>query len=152
MFAGLVILLAIVYVLTTGASEEYLTKSIRDHQNVTNICELWIEHYAESQPAGTDGRMDVYQLVRDGYVEGALAVGMFFSNRYGSGPSLAEIESGDYRRFPYVRAVVRHPVAGDSARPILWDLEPDGRRDGLLLVGFSDGHACWLSRSGFPDR
>jgi len=86
-----------------------------------------------------DGRLDVYALVRKGDITQE-HFALFRSSRFEKGPSVEEIEKGDYANFPYER--FKGEVKLGALVPLLWDKEPD--RNNGRVVGFSSGAAKYL--------
>lgn len=96
---------------------------------------LYVGPLGEETPLAADGKLDIYGLLRREGKSTEEIVGFCHSSRTGQGPTAAEVEGGDYSRFPYERHT--GPIDPDRAteRPLLWDREP--MPDGSRLVGLA---------------
>ncbi len=94
-------------------------------QEYTDVCRLkeivslMREKFGNELPMDSSGSLDVYALVRGGWLPMERAVELFASARTGYGPSREDIERGDYRTFPYERlgkggVAERDPLLADG--------------------------------------
>jgi hypothetical protein len=108
-----------------------------DRAKLKNIVEALALHYT-ALPCVATGQLDPYRLWRDGVISDEDALDLFFSERLQRGPTISEISTGDYSRFPYERAL----VVSSTLDALLWDRRLDGAA-GSALVAFRSGEvAC----------
>lgn len=109
--------------------------AISDHLTLRCLARL----LADAQwPIANDGSVDVYKalLTPDPHRKTSPPdyPKLVASDRFGFGPTMAEIQADDYSRFPYER--FRGQVDGTTVVPVLWDrLEPGVNE---VMVVFSD--------------
>jgi hypothetical protein len=88
-------------------------------------------------PSTADGRVDVYRAMIDECGLHEDMVSWLQSPRSDEpGPTVADVEAGDYARFAWERARVRDFANATDPAPVLWST---GEYDGERLVAFSDG-------------
>lgn len=133
-----------------------LAQRLEDTNDLRIIAGLLI--IAEEVPLAPDGRIDVYAVLREEFSANTKEiVDICTSSRTGKGPTVKEIEAGDYRNFPYQRykgardrkSYVRVPVVWDRAP---YDYRPPRGKGGPergRLVAFSDGSATFEEEATF---
>jgi len=87
-------------------------------------------------PLAADGHIDVFGPVRETPTgEAVHLLDILKSERFETGPTLAEVRAGNYSGFAYLRYRGKPP--DDKLVPLLWDPAPD--RKNQRLVVYSDG-------------
>jgi hypothetical protein len=115
-------------------------------QTVSNVRILVGLMVASSEPFPMkDGALDVYHFVKSGDIT---RDNYDVLRKPGAKvPTDAEIDAGDYTNFPYER--YRGEAKRDGVRPVplLWEKTPD--REGIYVVGMSDGSARAVDQVDF---
>ena len=102
--------------------------------------------YAREVYVTEDGRIDVYRTI---FAELELSednAKLLEIYTVGPGPTIAEIQAGDYTNFAWGRAPATILEQTGERLPLLWYLAP---REGLRLVGFTDGAVRALTEEEF---
>jgi hypothetical protein len=120
-----------------------LSPAATDTIHVREVCGLLAR--AGSVPPASDGRIDVYAVLKRAGLPRDRILRLCRSETAGKGPTWEQIEAGDYKDFPYQRhrgpfdPEVRPPV------PILWHRSRlEMRREVGRVVGYSDASATVL--------
>lgn len=141
----LIVVLGIVAVVVLGAVAGFVAvliprgpteaQKIEDMNSLRQLANLAIVNGLDDRtPLAPDGRLDVYAVLKRENRPMADRVEMCTSQRSGKGPSAAEIEAGDYRRFPWHR--YKGKVDHRDVVFLLWER---AATDGQRLVARSDG-------------
>jgi hypothetical protein len=88
-----------------------------------------------------EGTLDVYALVKRGEIPRS-ELRILQKNGV---PTAAEIDGGDYSRFPYHRYQGEGKPDYKRRIPLLWEKEPDS--EGMFVVAFNDGSASAVDRA-----
>jgi hypothetical protein len=99
----------------------------------------------EETPLASDGKLDVYGVLRREGMSTQDIVKLCRSSRSGRGPTAAEVEAGDYSNFPYERHA--GPVDPAVERALLWDPAPG--EGGTRLVGLTGASARFIDDGEF---
>jgi len=120
-----------------------VARKLDDQNDLRQIMGMLFAH-GEPTPLATDGRIDVYLLLREAEPSRELMRELCRSERADKGPSLSEIEAGDYRNYAYQRHRGVLDLQGPERVPVIWELEPTG---GEWLVAYSDGAVSAVDES-----
>ena len=99
----------------------------------------------EETPLASDGKLNIYRVLRREGMSDADIVKLCRSSRSGTGPTADEVKGGDYANFPYERHA--GPVDIETERALLWDPEPG--EDGARLVGITGASARFVEAAEF---
>jgi len=117
--------------------------TIEDQNDLRNIVGVAISQFRE-MPLAADGRVDIYQILRDGELDARQIQDLCHSARADTGPSIAEIGAGDYANCPYQRHRGAVDLGSAEPVPLVWEREPRG---GEWLVGYANGASLVVEES-----
>jgi len=140
-------------VVASGAAWFLLTpRGSGDHTYYedTNNAKQMVEvlRHARVLHAMPDGRIDVYRIFFEEVSLDEDNARILFSNELDSGPTVEEIEAGDYARFAWERARVADVRDAKGRVPVIWYPKP---HRGHRLVGFTDGAIKLLTEEEFAE-
>ena len=118
---------------------------LEDINNIRNLVSYLQLAGGDPLRLAPDGRIDVYQFVRSGEIEGEDDLQVYGSEWAGQQPTLEEMLAGDYTNFPYERH--RGEVSPKTLGvPLLWDKV--SRHNGHY-VGCTQGRCAFMEEAEF---
>jgi len=122
-------------VMVLPRGKQALARQIQDINDLRQIVGIMLSRN-DPAPLAKDGRIDVYRILRREQPDTRQIQDILHSSRADAGPSIAEIEAGDYSNYAYQRHLGPIDPRSSERVPVIWEREPTG---GEQVVAYSDG-------------